>query len=172
MNTNNEVTNEQNERTQKLKEYALHTILTVWVIAVVLLFFGCTPKRGEIKTYWGNTPAQAQEASKLHARDIGGFYSVILPTGSMEPTLSGGDWIVYVKQPYANVRVGMMAIYQARWRAPTDPEVCHWVSAPLGKEWIMDGEANAHYENTQKMLMGEKEFFGEVVAIYKVKEKP
>lgn len=169
---NNEKTPEQVARTAALHKAIEIGICLIALIALFLALVGCTPKRGDIPTYWGNTPKQAEEASKLHAKDIGGYYSLILPTGSMEPKLSGGDWIVYVARPYSSVKVGMMAIYKARWLPKDHPQVCHWVAAPQGKEWIMDGQNNGRYENRGKELMGEKEFLGEVVAIYKIKEKP
>ena len=168
----NEKTPEQVARTATLHKAIEIGICLIALIALFLALVGCTPKRGDIPTYWGNTPAQAQEAARLHARDVGGQYSLILPTGSMEPKLSGGDWIVWVARPYSSVRVGLLAIYKARWLPKEHPQVCHWVSAKHGDEWIMDGEANREYEKDKTQLMGQKEFKGEVVAIYKIKEKP
>jgi len=172
MNTNNEKTPEQVARTAAIQKTIEIGICILGLTALFLALVGCTPKRGDVPTYWGNTPQQALEASKLHARDIGGAYSIILPTGSMEPKITGGDYIVYVNRPYSSVKVGMLAIYKARWLPPKSSQVCHWVSAKQGDEWIMDGEANRAYENKRDQLMGEKEFIGEVVAIYTTREKP
>lgn len=169
---NNEKTPEEVARTETLHKIMERGICVMALIALFLALTGCTPKRGDIATYWGNTPNQAQEAARLHAKDVGGEYSLILPTGSMEPKLSGGDWIVWVARPYSSVKVGLLAVYKARWLPSDHDQVCHWVSAKQGEEWIMDGENNDRYENTKGQLMGPREFIGEVVAIYKIKEKP
>lgn len=141
-------------------------------ILLFLFMAACTPKRDVIPTYWGLTPTQARLASELHAKDVGGLFYHVAPTGSMEPFLTGGDYIVVQKVPYKDVKPGMMANYQARWLPPSSPTVTHWVADRLGDEFIMDGQANSIYENKGNMLMGEKEFIGQVIAIYTTREKP
>lgn len=145
------------------------------IIAIIIiwasLLAGCTPKRNEIQTFWGQTHTQALISSQLHANAIGGIAYRVAPTGSMRPTLEADDFIVVKPIPYKDVQQGMAANYQARWLPPTDQTVTHWVSKKFGDEWIMDGEANSSYEKSANMRMGEKEFRGQVIAIYTTREK-
>ena len=142
------------------------------IIAVVALFSGCTPKRLEIPTYWEQTPAQAFLASKAHANDMGGTFFIVAPTGSMEPFMIGGDYIVVKPIKYEEIKPGMMLNYQARWLPSTSSTVTHWAASMFGGEWIMDGQHNSHYEKGDNERMGPKEFRGQVVAIYTQRKKP
>lgn len=140
------------------------------IASIALLVFGCTPKRQEVATYWGNTPTQAFMASSLQAKEIDGKVYLVAPTGSMEPFITGGDYIVVKSIPYADVSVGMIATYQASWRPKDSPPVAHWVAEKLGDSWIMDGQSNKSYEG-KGQTMGVKEFTGIVVAIYTTRDK-
>lgn len=141
------------------------------IIAGCLLLAACTPKRNEIQTFWGQTPMQALVAAQLHANEVGGVVYSMAPTGSMRPTLEAGDMIVVKPIPYKDVQQGMMLNYQARWLPPTHLTVTHWASQKFGNEWIMDGGANPAYERNSTQRMGEKEFRGQVIAIYTTREK-
>jgi len=142
------------------------------LIVTFLFLTACTPKRLDVPIFWDQTPGQQVIAAVLHARDIGGLFSPVAYTGSMEPFLTGGDYIVFKKIPYSEVKVGMMVLYQARWRPEPLSMVCHWVAAKSGDEFIMDGQANAHYEKGDDMRVGEKEFRYQVVAIYTQRKGP
>jgi hypothetical protein len=142
------------------------------IIIASLFLVACTPKRDTIPTFWEQTPMQAQIAANLHANEVGGVAYLVAPTGSMEPFITGGDFVVVKPVPYSTVHVGMAANYQARWRPPESPTVTHWVAAKLGDEWVMDGQANKYYERDASQLMGEKEFRGQVIAIYTQRKGP
>lgn len=147
-------------------------VIAAIMVIMMALVTSCTPKRQDIPIYWEQTPAQAAIASYLHARDVGGNNYQVLPTGSMEPYLTGGDFIVVKPIPYKDIKVGMLANYQARWLPPSSLTVTHWVADKSGKEYIMDGQHNAHYERGPDFRMGEKEFRGIVIAIYTQRKKP
>jgi hypothetical protein len=166
-----EKTGPENERTRNAKS-AIEVILVVMALtSIVLLMTSCTPKRQDVPVFWGNTPRQAIIAADLHARDVVGKVYQAAPTGSMEPKITGGDYIVVVPIPYKNVAAGMMANYQAAWRPADAPTVTHWVADKQGDKYIMDGQANKHYEGSGQ-LMGEKEFRGIVVGIYTTRPAP
>lgn len=143
------------------------------IVLLVLICFtaivSCQPKRVSVPTTVVQTAQEAEDLARAGAMVYGGWASIIAPSGSMEPTLSGGDWIVVKPTTFNEVKKGWMAVYQARWLPPTANLVCHWVADKSGDEFIMDGEANKHYEKgSQKM--GVAEYRGRVVAIYKVQK--
>lgn len=158
-------------RTKAAKTFMEVALVLLAFISVVLLFTSCTPKRQEVPVYWGNTPRQAVVAAGLHAKDVGGVIYQVAPTGSMRPFLEAGDIIVVKPIPYENVEVGMMANYQASWLPADSPTATHWVADKLGDEYIMDGQANKHYEG-RGQLMGKKEFRGIVVGVYTTRPAP
>jgi hypothetical protein len=168
----NEVTPAQNVRTQASKPVVITIILCMGIIAYILMLTGCTPKRQQVATYWGNTPGQALLAARLHAIDVNGVFYTVAPTGSMRPTLEAGDYVVVKAIDFQELQPGMMVNYQARWLRPTSPTAVHWCVRKYGDEWVMDGENNKNYENTKDTMMGKKEFRGIVVAIYTTRPSP
>lgn len=142
------------------------------IIALIsIIGFGCTPKREMPPVYFHESSLQSAVAARLHATEISGEFREMLPTGSMEPYLHGGDYVVIdLRFPYEKIEVGMIALYQARWLPQSSPPVCHWVAAKLSDQWVMDGSANKAYENTGKTAMGRVEFRGKVVAVYRTQK--
>lgn len=135
-----------------------------------MIFLGCTPKRERIPVFSAETPAQAETLAWIDAAAfVGAQVYRVQPTGSMAPTLQAGDFLVVKPLPYADLRVGQMVLYQARWRKPDEVPVTHWASARAGDEWIMDGEANRYYERSDAQRMGRKEYRGVVTAVYRPK---
>ncbi len=140
-------------------------------LLILPFLLGCTPKRDAVPVIWVKSDAEAWIYSTIKATQIGGRSYKIQPTGSMEPFLTGGDFIVAdTNVPYKDVKQGWMATYQARWRPVDADPVCHWVAAAQGNEWIMDGQHNEHYESGPAYQMGEKEFRGRVILIFKVRK--
>lgn len=153
-----------------MKPIHLLVALTV-ILGGILIIVRLQPKRDSIPTTWGMTDRDASAMARSIAAKLNGVSFRIAPTGSMEPFITGGDYVVMVKVPYSSVHVGMLAIYQARWRPADAPMVMHWVAAKSWDQWIMDGQHNKTYENTADQLMGEKEFRGSVVAIFTQRKK-
>jgi hypothetical protein len=139
---------------------------TIFLLALV----GCQPKPDKAIVLW-EQPAPAI-AALAHAREIGGIAFVVAPTGSMEPLITGGDWVVADSRiPYEKLKVGDIVIYQARWLPPMSQLVMHMAAAKLGDEWIMDGIANSHYEREKSERMGRAEYRGKVVQVYTKRAK-
>lgn len=146
----------------------------LWFIATVVLCLlgaqGCSPKAPAKELVLWEQPSP-QIAATAHAREINGLALVVLPTGSMEPFLTGGDYIVAdLKFPFANIKAGDLLIYQASWLPADSPVVCHMAAAKHGDGWIMDGIANQHYENG-KLTMMPADFRGKVVQVYTKRKK-
>jgi hypothetical protein len=146
---------------------------TIFLIAVVLLLAGCGPKAPDRSLILWEQPAPAV-AALAHVKERAGLEARhILPTGSMEPFLTGGDWIVIDKTvPFEALKAADLVLYQARWLPATAVPVVHMAAAKLGDEWVMDGIANAVYERNERMRMGRAEYRGRVIQVYTARKKP
>ena len=146
-------------------------LLALLLVGFALVLAGCGPKAPDKSMILWEQPAPAIAAA-LHAKEIGGLVLQIAPTGSMEPFLTGGDYVVAdVKFPFDRIKEGDVLIYKARWRPADANVVCHRAAAKSGDEWIMDGIANAHYETGSDGRMGPAEFRGKVVQVYTKRKK-
>jgi hypothetical protein len=139
----------------------------VVVVGIVVLLFallsGCgyaKHRDPEIRTY--ATAAEAQEAARLHAKDIGGIYSKPNTCcGSMKPLIVEGDILVMAKTPLADL-LGKMVAY---WR--NGVLLAHRLVAEDAAGYIASGDANKNSEADQRVTPAN--YVGEVVAIYRVK---
>jgi hypothetical protein len=136
-----------------------------WLPVLALLALaGCGPRPDKNIVLW-EQPAP-QIAAQAHASEINGRAFLVLPTGSMEPLITGGDWVVVdLRVKYEQIQKGDIVQYQANWLPPTAPTVIHMAAAKLGDKWIMDGINNAHYERGSQMLT-RADYRGKVVQIY------
>lgn len=120
------------------------------------------------------SPAQLAQEAYLHARDLPGGYGMhfrILPTGSMEPTIKGGDIIVVAgkgNRPYASLKAGEIIVYYASWMARDQPPVAHRLITKDRYGWILSGDANPTSESSWRVT--EENYVGVVVARYRVKK--
>ena len=78
---------------------ALDGLVKVVVATVMLglLWFiltGCAAKHIDPPTYTYDTPTLVKLSAQAHANDVRGMVYLVMPTGSMEPLLHGGDYIV------------------------------------------------------------------------------
>ncbi len=143
------------------------TIITL----VVLLGFGCTPKREMPPVVEHASKEEARSAAWVQAGKIAGQIYEVADTGSMKPYLLGGEFVVAdLSYPYENIYEGMMTLYQARWLSRAYPPVCHFASKKLGKDWAMEGSNNSTYENTAQTAMGLEEYIGRVIAVHRIKQ--
>ena len=91
--------------------------------------------------YWDQTPAQAAEGARLHARDLGagGAYASVQPTGSMRPLIDDYDWIVWnTAVPYAALKAGQVILYVPGWNPAL--VVCHRLREKDSYGWIVSGD--------------------------------
>lgn len=106
----------------------------------------------------------ANEESMIEGGDV---YKV-RPTGSMEPTLTGGDYLVVVDVPFESLKVGQIITYRADWAPPPDPYVTHRIVAKDGHGLIMQGDNVAESEASWRVTDDEDK--GLVVSIWRVKK--
>src|SRR5689334_6451365 len=95
-----------------------------------------------------------QTAAWTHAGQIYGAAYEIMPTGSMEPYLTGGDFVVGdFSAAWKDITPGKTLLYDANWRDPDSALVCHMAVARTGDGWIMTGIANRYSEAGSRALM-------------------
>lgn len=150
-----------------------------WAFALLLsLLAGCGPKPQTGLMFYGQPSPEL--AAMAHASERKGLiWKLVLPTGSMEPFLTGGDAVVIdTFLPFRSARPGAVLLYvpskEKLQYYPGIPEgmpVLHMLAAWVGDEAIMDGIANKHYEGG-KLRITEKEYVGTMVAGYTRREKP
>lgn len=151
------------------------SFLTILALAIAILgvaISGCGfPAHINPPVYERETQVIALLEARLHARDLPGGPGLIFtvqPTGSMEPTLKGGDIIVVDsdKEGYAKIKRGEIVTYMAEWHKGPEP-VTHRLISKDSYGWLLSGDANPDVET--KWRVTEKSYIGKVVAIYRVK---
>lgn len=144
-------------------------------VLFALALAGCGPKQpAPSLILWGQPSPKL--AALAHVQSVAGTRLLlafeVMPTGSMEPFLTGGDWVVADwEATYETIKASDLVLYQANWLPPTSLLVVHMAAAQSGDEWIMDGIANAHYERGS-YRMGRAEYRAKVIQIYTKREKP
>lgn len=83
---------------------------------------------------WG----QASDAAVIEDGEV----YMMLPTGSMEPFLTAGDYMVIVPAVFASYRDGEIMLYDAEWVPPGEPDVIHRIVGRDRFGLIMQGDAN------------------------------
>lgn len=142
-----------------------------FLAAIAALFAGCGPKAPDRSLILWEQPAP-NVAALAHARERPGLRAFhVLPTGSMEPYLTGGDWIVVdFGVPFSAIKAGDLLVYQANWLPADSPPVTHMAATKHGDGWIMDGIANKHYERG-RMTMMPGDYRGRVIQVYTKRKK-
>lgn len=141
------------------------------VLALLALVSGCSPKPDKSIVLW-EQPSPII-ASLNHASEINGMALQVLPTGSMEPFLTAGDWLVADRRAkFSELKEGDLVIYRANWLPASSPLVCHMLAAWNydRKSAVMSGIANKSFENG-RLSMAESNYVGKVVAVYTKRPK-
>lgn len=146
-------------------------IVATLVLGVAFLLAGCGPKAPDRSLILWEQPSP-QIAAQAHAKERPGLRAFhVLPTGSMEPYLTGGDWIVVdFGVPFSAIKAGDLLVYQANWLPADSPPVTHMAAAKHGDGWIMDGIANKHFERGNLTMMP-ADYRGRVIQVYTKRKK-
>lgn len=146
------------------------TINRIVATLLLLVLCGCsTVAPNPSLVTWG--VADPEAVAQAHATRIYGFADFIL-SNSMSPYLVAGDWIVADFQaPWASIKPGMLLLYDANWRDPGLPLVCHMAVQRQGDAWVMTGLANASYE-TGVYALTEPDYRATVIAVFTRRVKP
>ena len=129
-----------------------------------LMFSGCGyAKHKDPDLYRESSPAAAQEAARLHARDIAGDYHQNKCCGSMEPLIYAGDWIVTKREVFTDALLGKAGVY----RRENGQHLLHrFVSGNARDGYIASGDNNARSEPDERVTSAN--YISTAVAIYGV----
>jgi len=129
----------------------------------VLFVTGCGyAKHKNPPLYLESSAAAAQEAARLHARDIGGIYHENLCCGSMRPTIQTHDWIVTLRTPWRAELLGRIVQYRV---GPGTNYLHRLVSGNATSGFIASGDNNPYSESGFRVTADN--YVDEAVAIYR-----
>jgi hypothetical protein len=138
-----------------------------WSAIILILMAGCRPAHEELAVYHASSPAAAEIAAQLEAKEKGGHLFVLAKTGSMEPTLHGGDCLVGVPTPFKQLQAGMICTYKASWN--TFPSTCHRIVGtwPDGT-FVMEGDADKNRNTAETTsYMGANNYQFHIVSVHR-----
>lgn len=122
-----------------------------------LLFFGWTPVKLNPPIHKTH---EVQASAQLKAIELNGKAFQVAHTGSMEPLLKGGEWIVAVAD-YPSIQKGQILVYQAPYNK--NPLLHRAVEKDhLG--WIMSGDSAPHTESWFRVTP--ESYIGTAIIIY------
>lgn len=150
-----------------------HELVFRWTCALgplacaclALFLVGCRPERHDPPLFLCALPANAASA---HAARIDGTAYYVAPTGSMEPLLTGGDYVVVDGRiPLTRDLLGHVITYHAAWQPDGLLRVTHRMTDWDQYGGICEGDANRHSESRWRVTAAN--YIGAVVAIYRLK---
>lgn len=146
-------------------KYLFGLILAVGIIVAICMSCGCQPTREEIAVHHESSALAVGIAAALEAKDRDGKVYIVAPTGSMRPTLLDGDYIVALKTPYADLKVGMVVNYFATWNA--GKLTCHRIAGswPTGG-FLLEGDGEQNRAET-KSKMDATNYVDRIVSAYR-----
>jgi signal peptidase I len=128
-------------------------LLVIVLLAMSLLkFLTPTPQH---ERYKASNPV-LEETDESHfdvaKRDYpDGGYKIyqVAPTGSMQPTMDGGDYVIAVKMPYEDLKEGDIINYTPKWN--NGGLVVHRLVQKDKGGWIASGDANKRSESWERV---------------------
>jgi signal peptidase I len=157
-----------NRRTFEVLGLAVFLAASIICSAVlVAMLQGCSGgKRIDPPLYFESSLPAARLAAHLHAQDAGGVIFQLLPTGSMEPLMKGGDFIVVRGGGFDALQEGQVIAYRAAWIPGDGLPVAHRLVGRDSHGWILSGDNNPRSEPQWRVT--ERNYIGLVIAIYRV----
>jgi len=151
--------------TTAARGFCITTAATIVACGLLLLFLGCGyAKHKDPLTYLESSAAAANEAARLHARDVRGILlQVVNPEGSMRPLIHQWDWLVCVPTPLTDDLLGKVVTYRPEWNHGTN--TTHRLVAKDQYGYIASGDHNARSEPQWRVTPAN--YVGEIIAIYR-----
>lgn len=141
-------------------------LLLIGVVWILALACGCSPRKEVVSLHHESSLIAASIAAGLEANDAGGRVYLVAATGSMEPTFKGGDYVVGVKTPFEDLKVGMIVNYFPEW-APKLLVIHRLVAKwPNGDGWIAEGDSRKNTAEIRSRVMAAN-YVDHVVSIYR-----
>jgi hypothetical protein len=130
---------------------AAWTVAFLATVVVASLLLGCGPSERNTGIEKGTAPtspltfAEAEQLASIAALSVGGTWSRIATTGSMEPVLNSNSVVIY--RPYdGRLAVGNVVVF---YRDADAPRVIHKVAALDATHFVGDGVSNSRYDGWQ-----------------------
>ena len=137
---------------------------------LLLLPIGCTKAPDRI-----NPPVKEYTDFNLYMNDIqkeakdrGGLFSWITPTGSMLPYIQDYDWVIILpadKAPFEDLQIGDIVAYNATWVTDDITKVLHRITGKDQWGWIVGGDNNP--VNDPNVHLTKENYLGKCVTIYR-----
>jgi signal peptidase I len=142
----------------------------IFTLLALVFLYGCTYKQNEYEVRYFETNEELILAAQIKAIEINGYPSLIMPTGSMRPTIQDYDFVVITspfKDSYDNITEGDIVRYSADWTVDKTP-VLHRAVLKDNWGWIMKGDnPNNSYENKSRVTA--QNYLGRLHSIYRLK---
>ncbi len=149
------------------------TFLRIFFLALLVALSGCaTVARGlfplatDPAPIFFPTTLDAWFAASIVAYQEGGEVYEIEDTGSMEPTLIGGDIVVVAPKPWAEYVPFKNALYDPEWLPISSPPALHRIVGRDARGLIMQGDASPFPESEYRVT--EAKAHGILVGIWRV----
>ncbi len=144
----------------------LTSIFIVATLVVLVLLSGCGRAPNiDPPVFRYDIEMLTRLSAESHARGVKGEVFRLAPTGSMEPFLTGGDWLVVERVPFAELKDGEIIVYRAQWAEKGAPPVCHRIAGRDKYGLIMSGDANRHSEARWRVT--DADYAGKLIAVYR-----
>lgn len=146
-------------------KYLFGILLLGVVLWIVVMGCGCQPKREEIAVYHATSDLAAALAAGSEASSKNGSTYHVGDSASMAPTILPHDYVVAIKTPYADLKIGMVVDYYATWN--NGKLTCHRIvsSWPTGG-FVMEGDGQQNTAES-KWVMDDKNYVDHVVSAYR-----
>lgn len=140
-------------------------VLLGFVLWLLAMGCGCSQKKQEIALYHNTSDKAASIAADLEARDKGGRSYIVAPTGSMVPTLQGGDYVVGVKTPFEELQVGEIVNYFPEWN-PNLLVIHRLVGKWPDGGFIAEGDSTLNRAETKSRVTAQN-YVNKIISIYR-----
>ena len=154
---------------ERLKKWGCNVVTLAFIFAlliVLVLASGCgraVPIDPPVFRY--DIEMLTRLSAEAHARSVNGEVFKLANTGSMEPFLTGGDWLVVSRVPFNELKDGEIILYRAQWADKGLPPVCHRIAGRDRHGLIMSGDANKHSE--ARWRVNDADYAGKLIAVYR-----
>jgi signal peptidase I len=141
-------------------------------VALLVFVYFYKPKKTEYEVFYFNSEQELAVALQIKSLQAGGRPVLVLPTGSMRPTVQDYDYVIIIppsEQPYDSIKEGEVIMYQADWTTDSTP-VLHRAITKDKWGWIMKGDnPNNSYENKSRVTA--ENYLGKLHSIYRLKSE-
>lgn len=150
----------------------INKIVVCALVALLVFVYFYKSKKTEYEVFYFNSEQELAISLQIKSLQAGGHPVLVLPTGSMRPTVQDYDYVIIIppsEQPYDRIKEGDVIMYQADWTTDNTP-VLHRAVTKDKWGWIMKGDnPNNSYENKSRVTA--ENYLGKLHSIYRLKSE-